>query len=627
MALDPRLSDAFRTNPARAAAAQGVPSTPASATEWPHAPVEPRATLRPVDPATGAYRQPGAAPTATTAPAAPPTSTIGSKLPPNAGPAAGAPQLDPVKDVVKQPGKLSQFGSKAANVLGSVAAGATMLNATRGSMEADSTARYAKRFGMNEPTGDGSAGDIAKFAALRTLGYASDLGNDLTFGLAGKYLYQDKPGAQPTAQPTPATQPKPDLKNPYAAENAAKIAAAGAQPTAPTQPTAFDRSNMSNADVIKANPAGKVTMTREPNGTMSFSGSNISGPVGYAGADGQALPGKGLRGNSWGNVNVLDSSEGRAVNNRLAAQFDARIASEIAAAQQAARSAGEASGGAGFNSREARDLLSQAMTKQPGESRADFATRSGAAMKMLGLETDERGNIRTNDTSRRGQDITQSTTLRGQDMDLTGKILPKQMEMEAAARMRQLNANIWKEAGGDPRRAAALAQSVGMDGKNFMDMADAQRKLTDANRAASDRQFEHRAVTTDDKGNPVINNALAATSRNIREQLAPGYDSMTPEEQAEKRPYLDAGMNVVEGMNSLRKDGLLKYLGIDDAPALSTLPDLTGAEHEEVGLFKGMFTPSVERGDRKVTLRDGTVRYIPREKFNENERALLRDLK
>lgn len=55
----------------------------------------------------------------------------------------------------------------------------------------DSTARYAERFGMSEPTGDGSAGDIAKFAALRGLGFASDVGSALTFGLADK-LYRDK---------------------------------------------------------------------------------------------------------------------------------------------------------------------------------------------------------------------------------------------------------------------------------------------------------------------------------------------------------------------------------------------------------------------------------------------------
>ncbi|MFG0381113.1 hypothetical protein ACF8C6_09130 [Pseudomonas sp. zbq_18] len=60
----------------------------------------------------------------------------------------------------------------------------------------DSTARYAKRFGMDEPTGDGSVGDVAKFAALRGLGFASDLGNSLTMGVAGNLLYRDMQGEQ-----------------------------------------------------------------------------------------------------------------------------------------------------------------------------------------------------------------------------------------------------------------------------------------------------------------------------------------------------------------------------------------------------------------------------------------------
>lgn len=55
----------------------------------------------------------------------------------------------------------------------------------------DSTARYAERFGVDEPTGDGSLGDIAKFTALRAGGFASDLGSSLTLGLADG-LYRDK---------------------------------------------------------------------------------------------------------------------------------------------------------------------------------------------------------------------------------------------------------------------------------------------------------------------------------------------------------------------------------------------------------------------------------------------------
>jgi len=58
-------------------------------------------------------------------------------------------------------------------------------------MEEDSTARYAERFNLPEPTGDGTVGDMLHFAALRGLGAASDMGSALTFGLADN-LYRDK---------------------------------------------------------------------------------------------------------------------------------------------------------------------------------------------------------------------------------------------------------------------------------------------------------------------------------------------------------------------------------------------------------------------------------------------------
>ena len=59
----------------------------------------------------------------------------------------------------------------------------------------DSTARYAQRFGVSEPTGDGSMGDMAKFALLRAGGFASDVGNNLLLGIPGNMFYRDRPGS------------------------------------------------------------------------------------------------------------------------------------------------------------------------------------------------------------------------------------------------------------------------------------------------------------------------------------------------------------------------------------------------------------------------------------------------
>ena len=69
-----------------------------------------------------------------------------------------------------------------------LAAGAALAD----SAAKDSTARYAERFGVSEPTGDGSMGDMAKFALLRAGGFASDMGNNLLMGVPGAMFYRDK---------------------------------------------------------------------------------------------------------------------------------------------------------------------------------------------------------------------------------------------------------------------------------------------------------------------------------------------------------------------------------------------------------------------------------------------------
>lgn len=73
---------------------------------------------------------------------------------------------------------------------GRLGAAGLLSAAIQPSFDEDSTQRYAKRFGVNEPTGDGSMRDIAKFTALRAGGFATDLADTLTFGQASR-LYRD----------------------------------------------------------------------------------------------------------------------------------------------------------------------------------------------------------------------------------------------------------------------------------------------------------------------------------------------------------------------------------------------------------------------------------------------------
>lgn len=110
----------------------------------------------------------------------------------------------------------------------------------------------------------------------------------------------------PTSQPG---APKPEAKNDYKAAAQAEAQAWGVQAANnPKQPPkemiGGDRTGMTNAEVAQANPDGVVTMKRQPNGVMEFSGSNIKGPVSYADEQGNAIAGAGQRGKGFGRVDV-----------------------------------------------------------------------------------------------------------------------------------------------------------------------------------------------------------------------------------------------------------------------------------------------------------------------------------
>lgn len=192
-------------------------------------------------------------------------------------------------------------------LLGTAVTGATAA-ALADSFNEDSTARYAKRFGVDEPTGSGSAGDIMKFAALRAGGFASDLGNELTRGYAGKF-YRDEPlpygagaSAAPAAVPATATATAP--------------AAAPAAP-APIVPTGQQQ----------------IRVERQPNGVTSFTGAGApvdaaagtSAGVQYTGPAAATLRG--------GGFNVMPAA------NLIA--LDPQQSSDLRAARQAAADRGD----------------------------------------------------------------------------------------------------------------------------------------------------------------------------------------------------------------------------------------------------------------------------------------------
>lgn len=187
-----------------------------------------------------------------------------------------------------------------------------------------------------------------------------------------------------------------------------------------------------NPDAPKQDPMtdkpvnNQVRVTRQPNGVLEFSGSNVSGDVTFTGNSGFKPSGFG--------VTVLPAETfGSAPASVQASLSNARQAAmQRGDLDAVARSLGE-QGGRGvrgfaptqtqiqaqpatpaasndWNSRITRDnLLREATTKKNGESRADFATRSNAILKSMGYDVDERNNIRGNQTQQRGQDVGANT--------------------------------------------------------------------------------------------------------------------------------------------------------------------------------------------------------------------------
>lgn len=156
-------------------------------------------------------------------------------------------------------GRLASPVLKAA---GAVAAPATLLG-TADTVANTPTSDYETRFGFGPNTHDGVAG-LARDVGVRALGAASDLGDVLTFGLAGKHLYADK---QNPADATPQT----------AAE---RLSEKPNQPAATPAPGAPEQTA---AAALPNSQAGQITYDAD---TKTYSGTNV-------GAGAQIVNGRG----------------------------------------------------------------------------------------------------------------------------------------------------------------------------------------------------------------------------------------------------------------------------------------------------------------------------------------------
>ncbi len=404
---------------------------------------------------------------------------------------------------------------------------------------------------------------------------------------------------------------------------------------------------------------GAITKTMGANGRPVYSGANIAG-------DAQTVDGMGRELRGGGTVSMMGGQPGDATPEQRLAQIhrdSAHMAEMNAMRQQLSDGANPMAGvsgligsggygGARTPEQLARDaaVSASSITNTQGISSREAARLKREDARML-LEA--RRNDQNNDTLRRGQDITgrgqelqHSATLRGQDItgrgqnmtydaamyghnvDLQGKMAPSEMKKAQMQRARMILNH--PSVAGDMGRASALAAQTGDTELANALLAQAKDAQTLGHNASTnaDRASESFATATDKDGKGYIDPAKLATARTLRQNIAPGYDQMSESQRAVAKPVVDAGQNIVMGMNKVDRPTFAQMIRWDGpSPQLTTVPDLRDAKVDYVGaLDHESLIPgnNIRRGDVRMQLRDGTTRYIPREHYNANEMDIVK---
>lgn len=477
------------------------------------------------------------------------------------------------------------------------------------------TEQYAKRFGL-ENTQPGLLRDVG----VRSLGVASDVGNAMLFGAPKALgLFRDTAEADQPAVPPAAGLARVDVSRALRDEAANPYRVEGAN-YAKTRQAGNEKYGENRTSVNPELPG--IYKTVGADGRVSFT--NIGADGQPTAASQQQTPYNSMPAGSFGMSAMQGNALANARQAALARGDVGAVDASFGGGGSALRNgAGGPSGTLmGIGSDEARQIMRDTLKRQPNEPSYNYNARVNAAEKMLGLDVDERGNIRNNETSSANNAETNATTRRGQDMDLAEKLAAQKATANKTAGERELMAMIDEKSGGDMRTAAALAMKEGRP-----DIADTMLKIDGT---VQDRDDKNRKNAIDSFSNfytgaeGLDENRKALVQSQI-EKMAPGYFSLGSQEQLAMRPQIEAQLRVLQGMNETKDAGILKAVGWDkSSPALDALPDLRGAAAEDVGFWEGAFTPGIERGDAQVRLRDGTERYIPRGNVTQDVEALLR---
>lgn len=193
----------------------------------------------------------------------------------------------------------------------------------------------------------------------------------------------------------------------------------------------------------------------------------------------------------------------------------------------------------------------------------------------------------------------------------------KQVEMDLAARMRQAQADLWKQAGGDPRAAAELSVQAGLDPEKFNAMEKTRQETDSKARDHTMSQLNNAFYTDGPKGERVQDKETASKAYEYLNRVTGGrYESLPETERSKYFAEALTRFGMVQGANARRKTGLFEQLGLSNpTPAFGDLPtddQLKGATLREAGIGWDTIVGQPSALDYQLTTPDGREMYLPK---------------
>jgi hypothetical protein len=412
-----------------------------------------------------------------------------------------------------------------------------------------------------------------------------------------------------TPRKTAPGAPTPDLRNPYADANAAKIAASDAQnkAAAPDTPT--------------SSPGLPAGVYKHGRGQYSDSASGMGMPAGFTGqpnpqneaiwqrmadrsqAESMARVQGGLRGGGPGSGPVEPGSFTGGYSGVIGSS-DTYGNMRGRSHEQRLRDA-EVSAGSIMNTRKwggpgAENNPSAVAYRNMLEQDAQIP-KTAAAERIAASK-----NATDIENTRYSSDNTLRGTVYSADATRAGQMATARSKQQELAYNRQRD---------------ALKDSMDIEGHN-------QTIRHNATSNARDR-LKGMAVRDDGKGGTVVDEGRLARLESTLTKMSPGWALADEKTQAGLLRKAEASVNILEGLNNQRNNGWLQAFGIDGKNMqLDNLPhkEMKGAKLGEVGFVDGVTTPGTGRKDYVIETPGGHKLYLPRSSVNQGELELFKSL-